>query len=1413
MSEKNAYSGLEIAIIGLACQFKNAENYREFWHHLKHGTECISYYTDEELHQANVDQSLINNSNFVKINPHISRRDYFDYKFFGFHVRDAGILSHQARLLMESVWSAFEDAGYLPFEHNGRVGVFCGANSSLDNEIHAILQQYSHLSPMESALLADKNYIATRLAYHYNFTGPAICIDTACSTSLVAIHLACQALLGGDCDLALAGGATILPNDTYGYLYQEGMIYSRDGHTRSFDAHATGTINSEGVGMVLLKPLESAIRDGDHIHGIIRSTAVNNDGRRKVGYTAPSVKAQTELIRNAQQAADIPFESICYIEAHGSGTIVGDPIEFKAIQEAFGNHFSPSCKIGSVKSNIGHAIHAAGIAGIIKVMMALQNKLLPPTLNYASPNPMLEFGRHPLSVNTQLFPLVHQETPLRACLNSLGIGGTNAHAICEEAPVRPVVVNSRSHYLLCLSAKSQSANQQQIHQLIDFIKNTPSTNLINVSYTLHTGRTHFPIRAFLVVDQELTNLDEKNFTRADTVENLPIAFILPGLGLEFYPLAKELYEQESKFREYVDNCALIIKNILPLDIREYFVDRAAFDKSTQNFSSFEKDQLITFVICYSYASLFMFWGIEPAAMLGYSFGEFVVAVLAEVMSLKDALLLIVRRGELISQTTQGGMLSVPLSKQAVLSMISNLPLSIAIDNGESCVVAGAEADIVKFEVIAKNSKLLCIRLKGQYGIHSLLMDSIVDDFSKSLSKITLQPPKRAFISCVTGVQEDKKVQSPAFWIQHLRDTMCFEKGLSELANTEYKYVIIGPQHEYSSLLKRILPKQHQQRIFACGQTNQYSENSLKSFYQQIGHLWISGTPVNWKNFYGTTTGQRVPLPTYPFDRLKVIHKKSILELMQEFINGQSHSVQTKAQQKDHTPEAEESIINETEDHADVTRELMSTSFALPTTSVETQLVALWEDFLGVRKIGIHDHFLELGGNSLKAITILAKIQTLFSIGISLNEFFKDPTIAYLAHRIDNHITCDFVPMHAITERSSLPLTSTQQLYWRLQKLFDCEFANQLQMVISRVDETKLHQAIQHCIQNNVIFSLKLNENDGHLSYTYSDDHLPSKYGIKLQKMPDHYLFSINLPAMLSDGFTINLLIKWIMEFYTNGHTLPQRVDFADYLGWSAQNSSRAANTQAKQFWGRRLSLVNGSCYNLFKIPSKEQSVCFHPQSISINISGKDARLLDQYAQKHKVSINTLFTALFSYLLKSYVHAENYVVGMVTDNREHHDTLQMPGMFRKLLPLVIPMEEKEDFSQHLHRIGTGILEALTHKNYDYEIDLMNNGNNTSLFPAYHPVIQFHETLMEDNTEDKDIHVQMHEVTINHYSFPFAIKCDIIKSNEGVQCCFSYNSALITSSQMELLLDQFIPEQLEKLVLGESSRDSTSKITPL
>ncbi len=1362
--ENPEYTGLEIAVIGMSCEFKNCDTYHAFWKQIKNGHECIGYYSDQELIEKGVERDLIDNPNFVKINPHLERRDYFDYPFFGIHLPDAKIVSHQARLLMESVWSTFEDAGYLPQELKGKVGIFCGANSSLDDEIHAILSQYSHLSPMETSLLADKNYIATRLAYYYNFTGPAICVDTACSTSLVAIHLACQALLSGDCDMAIAGGATILPDDTHGYLYQEGMIYSKDGHTRSFDGAATGTINSEGVGTVLLKTLDRALKDKDHIHGVIRSTAVNNDGRRKIGYTAPSVKAQTDLIKFARQAAEVPAESICYIEAHGSGTIVGDPIEFQAIVDAFEYRFNPHCRIGSVKSNLGHAIHAAGIAGIVKVMKILQEKVIPPNLNYLHPNPLLDFTRHALKVNTELFPIPQGKVPLRACLNSLGIGGTNAHAICEEAPKRAGGQNSRSHYLLCLSAKTESANRKQTENLSSFLNENPFVDLCSAAFTLTQGRTQFPYRSYLVVDAKASGVEPQKFIKAVAL-NRPLAFIFPGLGLDFHPLAKDLYENERVFREYVDSTALFIKDLLSLDVTLYFTDKEAFERAACKLSSFEVDQLITFVFCYSYASLFIHWNIQPSIMLGYSFGELVAAVLAGVMSVQDALILISKRGSLISKTEKGAMLSVPVTKEALLPLIQGMQLSIAIDNGASLVLAGSENEIAKFEEVAKHSKLLTMRLKAEYGIHSHLMDPIKDEFAKIFDTITLQSPKKPLISCVTGTLTDQNVTSATYWIQHLSRSMCFAEGVQTLSKGEYNYVIIGPQHEYSSLVKRFLPKSHHSKIISCGQSNQYSDAPLKSFYQQVGHIWATGSAITWSNFYENSLGLRIPLPTYPFDRLKVAHSKSVIQLMKEFVQGYTQIVQ-----EDH-PQVVPALTNE--DFSEVSRERMSTLYTAPRIEVERILSAMWENFLGIRTIGIYDHFLELGGDSLKAITILGKVREQFGMAIPLAEFFKEPTVAFLAQRISQKTPASYSRVAKSKVDRIIPITPSQELFWRAQKLFGYEYSNAQILKISGIDEDKMQRAIQLCVHNNPIFRLKIAEKDGKPALEYSDE-LYSP--IQLKQENGRYLFSISLPAMLSDGFSINLLLGQIVESYVTGDAPKLHISFPDYLVWRNQHTDTYKSEEAKEYWNLKVSSINATEY--------AKSSSFTPRTMALDSSIDEAVQIYQYAQSRKMSANTLFTALFSFCLSRFANDESIAIGYVMDDRDHPDTSQMIGMFRKVLPVVISCDKHEDFNQHVQRVHELLMEAMTHKNYDYELDLI---DTETPFPSYHPVIQFHETMDEKNGNESGI--EIHEVIMNHYSMPFAIKCDVFRLKDGLQFCFSYNAALLNESKVDAIVSEF------------------------
>ncbi|HST23140.1 MAG TPA: polyketide synthase, partial [Blastocatellia bacterium] len=470
-------SASDIAVVGMAGRFPGANSVDEFWNNLEAGVESISFFTDQELRDSGVPPSALSDPNYVKAKGVVNDVDLFDATFFGFNHREAQILDPQHRLFLECAWQAIESAGYDCESYDGRIGVYAGTSMNT-----YLLSLYSNRDLMESfgplqlLIASDKDFLATRVSYKLNLTGPSITIQTACSTSLVAVHLACQSLLNGECDMALAGGVSIRIPQKSGYLYQGGGIVSPDGHCRAFDAKANGTVGGDGVGLVLLKRLEDARADHDSIRAIIKGSAINNDGAMKAGFTAPSVTAQAVVIAEAQAMARADAETISYIEAHGTATTLGDPIEVAALREAFRTSTNRKgfCAIGSVKTNIGHLDAAAGVAGLIKVVKALEEKKLPPSLHFEHPNPKVDFKNSPFYVNNTLAEWESRNGPRRAGVSSFGMGGTNVHVVVEEAPNTDTPDDARPYQLLLLSAKTDSALEAGTSNLCRYLNQTPS---------------------------------------------------------------------------------------------------------------------------------------------------------------------------------------------------------------------------------------------------------------------------------------------------------------------------------------------------------------------------------------------------------------------------------------------------------------------------------------------------------------------------------------------------------------------------------------------------------------------------------------------------------------------------------------------------------------------------------------------------------------------------------------------------------------------------------------------------------------------------------------------------------------------------------------------------------------------------
>jgi acyl transferase domain-containing protein/aryl carrier-like protein len=901
---KRKQTGFEIAVIGMSGRFPQSDNIDKFWKNLKNGVETVAFLSEKELEEAGVKQVLLNNTNFIKVRGSVLEdKEFFDASFFNYTPSEAEVMDPQIRIFHECAWEALEDAAYDPYSCDGLVGLFAGASCGLNWHAFTIFSEnVKRIGELASMLLREKDFLSTRIAYKFNLKGPAVLVQSACSTSLVAIHMACRALLTGECHIALAGGVSISPLERNGYLYQEDLIASADGHCKAFDADAAGTIGGDGVGVVVLKRLKKAVADRDNIYAVILGSAVNNDGMRKVGYTAPSIDGQEWVIRAALQLTGVEPESISYIETHGTGTVLGDPIELKALKQAFNTKKQGYCKIGSLKTNIGHTGEAAGVAGFIKTVLCIKNRQIPPSLNFRKPNPKCGFEESPFEVNTELIDWENEKYPLRAGVSSFGIGGTNAHVILEEAPeitADDTSTTSREFQLILLSAKTEAALNRITENLIEYLKKNKHVNLADVAYTLQVGRKHFMHRRNLVCSNNTELIDildslhpesegKSPFSRkvrsfSLTGERKLVVFMFPGLGTQYVNMGLELYQKEVIFREEMERCFEIVDSLIEFSIKDIIFPGEGDSRNTELINQVEISSLVVFIFEYALARLLIRWGIKPDAMIGYSFGEYVSACLSGVFTLNDALELIVFRGGLLKKIPAGAMLSVPLSLKELYPLVDDFnrnisnsnvdshkssDISIAIDNGPSCVLGGPTVLIDEFEQHMKAKRYLCVRLKTSKAIHSRMMEPILKEFEGNVSQLTLNKPRIPYISNVTGHWiTEKDATDPVYWSNHLKETVRFSDGVQELLQENNAvFVEVGPGLDLTVLLRRYIENKTGYQVVNLVRPQEKDISDVYYLLNKIARLWIFGINIDWSAFYYNKKRQRLSLPTYSFDR-------------------------------------------------------------------------------------------------------------------------------------------------------------------------------------------------------------------------------------------------------------------------------------------------------------------------------------------------------------------------------------------------------------------------------------------------------------------------------------------------------------------------------------------------------------------
>ncbi len=873
-------SETDIAIVGMAGRFPGARSIEEYWGNLRNGVESVRVFTDDELLAAGVSREELADPNYVRTGVVLDDMEMFDAGFFGFTPRDASIMDPQHRHFLECAWEALENAGHPPARFDGAIGVFGGSGFNAYMPYN-LLPNRQFVESVGFFLVRhtgnDKDFLTTRVSYLLDLRGPAVNVQTACSTSLVAVHLACQSLLSGECDMALAGGVTIEMPHRRGYVYHEGEILSPDGHCRPFDHRSEGTIFGSGAGIVALRRLADAIADGDYIHAVVKGSAINNDGSLKVGYLAPSVDGQAQAIAEALAVADVDPATISYVETHGTATPVGDPIEVAALTQAFRRRTDKVgfCGIGSVKSNIGHLDTAAGVASFIQVALALQKRELPASLHFEKPNPVIDFAASPFYVNSELRPWT-ADSPLRAGVSSLGVGGTNAHVILEEAPQRAPSGPSRPAQLLTLSAKSPASLDAGAARLAQYLEEHPDANLADIAYTLHIGRAAFAHRRTVVARDAtdaaaaLSSGDPKRvFSQMASDAARPVAFMFPGGGAQYADMARELYETERVFREHVDRCLTILRPTVDFDLRAVLFPTAETREAAG--ATLERPSRALpalFAIEYALAQLWMSWGVRPQALIGHSLGEYVAACLSGVITVEEGMALVTLRGRLFETLPDGVMLSVPLGEQELAPLLGT-ELSIAAVNAPNlCVASGPERAITALEQELAARGVEANRLHINVAAHSAMLEPILAEFGAFVRRLKPRAPKIPYISNVTGTWiTAADATDPMYWVRHLRGTVRFASGVGELlADPQRVLLEVGPGQTLVTLARQHAARGPSHVALPSLRHPKDPQSDVAFVLGALGRLWMAGVDVDWSAFHKGERRLRVPLPTYAFDR-------------------------------------------------------------------------------------------------------------------------------------------------------------------------------------------------------------------------------------------------------------------------------------------------------------------------------------------------------------------------------------------------------------------------------------------------------------------------------------------------------------------------------------------------------------------
>lgn len=1426
-----------VAIIGMSGRFPGADTISAFWRNLVAGVCSLETLTDNALRASGVSDDILNNPRCIKRAGVLHNIDKFDAAFFNYSPREAELIDPQQRLFLECAWEAFEDAGYTPESVNGSVGVFAGAGMNYYFIKNLLSQQkrFEDIVDFLTFIGNDKDYLCSRVSYKLGLTGPSFVVNSACSSSLVAVQVGYQSLLTYQCDLALCGGVALQSPRARASLYHEGEIFSQDGCCRAFDKNADGIVFGEGLGLVMLKRTEDALRDNDHIYAIIRSAVVNNDGSAKAGFTAPGVESQSELIALAQDLAGVHPDDIAFIEAHGTGTKLGDAIEVNALTSAFRRKTSRRqfCALGSVKTNIGHLDVAAGITGLIKTALALENKLLPPSLHLTEENPELELNSSPFYVAKEPVTWTDNNLPLIAGLSSFGMGGTNVHLIMQEPPLpRSQALKNRTHYLLPLSAQTETALKDTRERLQKHITENRNLSIQDIAFTLQIGRRAFCKRWYAVCTntEELLQLlsnDVKVLTSVPSENSTqPVIFAFSGQGSQYPGMGQGLYESEPVVRDVLDKARQIMLSETGEDLFTTLFPSSdiAPDTAAKTLARTVYTQPALFALEYAIARLFISFGITPSACIGHSIGEYTAAVIAGVFTFEQCMKIVIRRGRLMDSMQHGSMAYVALNEKELQPLI-NGNLVIALVNGpSSCVVSGPSDEITACMDAMQQNNIRCGLLQTSHAFHSPMMEEAANQFREFLDNITICRPSLPIISNVSGTWlTDEQCTSSQYWADQLRKTVCFSDGISELLSRNYRlFLEIGPGNTLSTLIGMHTVTTEAITAIPSLRHSASKDNDGTFFTCAIGKLWTAGISVDWSKLYSSgQTPKRIPLPAYPFER-----KRYWIEFTER-----SSTINDK--------DVSQKLITDNAHYSDESPVTIKQMIDLSSRESVTSIVSeAWSAVLGIDNWDHDESFLSLGGNSLMLSQIVARLNERLPYVLHMSFLMGVYTINEQVERLLEFGKSD---PNAVAQTINEPiqhaeketLSPAQQRLWFLCQLnrhspaFNIthtfrirghlqteRLENALRIIIKR--HSPLHSTFSQInglpsvsVHEHITFSFPviectsgtMEENENLAAVLIRKEALVLYdleqgpiFKFRLYRIAsDEHIFVFFVHHIVSDGWSMAVILKELSTLYDapeekQEFILPDlKTNYFDYAAYMNRLEELPVNKDTVKFWKEYFK----SGLPVLSLPtdfSRPKTMKYTAGLLSFVIPPELSKSITAYAANKKVTPFAIFLSVYSLLLYRYTRQERIIIGCPSAGRERVEFEPLIGLFLNMIPFNIELSSNltlELFIESTYR-NTARVFAQQNIQYGKLVEILQPERLTNINPVFQTMFSYNNYLFNSSkSSDVVFEPEKSDRGVSEYD----LSLYIWSCGETLYGAFEYNDELFLESTINAIRSQF------------------------